>query len=126
MEKDIDPVTLAVIRNVSAIMEEKEMKPADVKRAGGLGQSTMHDLLVRHRSPGVDTLGRIAAGLSEEPYVLLLEPSKRDALRRALRTFGKADADDLLRIEAMVEAFLGSSAAPQLGEEPRSGKAASE
>ena len=107
MEKALDPITMNVVQNVTDLMERLRMKAADVRRAGDLGQTTMHDLLVRHRSPQVDTLAKIASGLNVEPYVLLFEPDKRDALDQAMRTIGRGTEDEILRFEAMARAFLG-------------------
>lgn len=107
-------MTLVLAANIKTLMEARGLTPAALRRAAGINQSGIHDILTgRSRSPKVDTVAKIAKALGVSPADLFLEPSQLAARAKVLNLMDRMPPEMQDLFVRTAEAWVAETEDPQ-------------
>ena len=93
-------MTAVVAENIRLLMVKRDMNAAELRRAAGLNQTGVYDILEgRSKSPKVDTVAKIAKALGVNAFDLFSPPGALEERKALLAVFDRlpqAERDRLL------------------------------
>lgn len=102
-----DGFNMLVAHNLEAVMRRKGSNPAEVARWAGINPTGVYDILSgKSRSPRMETLAKIAAGLGVPINVFFSDPADDALDQELIEAIGMMSPEERRRFLLMARAFL--------------------